>query len=354
MAKQLELTEEQKAFIDANADEISDLDKLTQAVFMDDSLDGRNREGRAVRAYCIERGIEFGTIKSQSAAKNIELDDDMRAKIEAYAAEDVNAFQIAKVLFPENKIYPLSKETLVVAEYIRENCPESLQDVDSAKGLIYTPPSNRAEVIKLVNTHMLTDYKLEKVTRAEEVCIDSMKKILNSPRFAYQMNSYTEQKERDLFEAEMIRACWEKDDLTADEVNLYINVCMDYINLKQIEKQKFKINEMFESAEGQGEMSIKLTEMIKTKNDEYDKCVGRIDKVITKLQGDRSKRMKDREGNTASVLAIVKLFQEEDSRLVMVRMAEHQNKLVKERADEIESMDSWMARVAGVSKQEAV
>ncbi len=354
MAKTLELTEEQKAFIDANADEVSDLDKLTQATFMNDKLDGRNREGRAVRAYCIERGIEFGTITSQPTPKKVELDDDMKAKIEAYAAEEINAFQIAKALFPDEKIYPLSKETIVVADYIRENCPESLQDEDSAKGIVYSSPKNLKETIALVNQHMLKDYKVEKLTRAEEIYIESMQRILSSPRFIYQMNSYTEQRERDLFEAEMIRACWEKDDLTADEVNLYINVCMDYINLKQIEKQKFKINEMFENVEGQGEMSIKFTEMIKTKNDEYDKCVGRIDKVITKLQGDRSRRLKDRQDNTANILAIVKMFQEEDSRQVMLRMANHQNKLVGERADEIENMDSWMARVVGVSKKEAV
>ena len=36
--------------------------------------------------------------------------------------------------------------------------------------------------------------------------------------------------DQELFEAEFIRATWDKPDLSADEVNLYVNVCVDYIN----------------------------------------------------------------------------------------------------------------------------
>jgi hypothetical protein len=38
----------------------------------------------------------------------------------------------------------------------------------------------------------------------------------------------------------------------------------------------------------------------------------------------------------------------------MVRMAEMQKKLVKEEADRMESMDSWKARILGLSKDDAV
>ena len=160
--------------------------------------------------------------------------------------------------------------------------------------------------------------------------------------------------DRKLFEAEMVRSTWDKYDLTTDEINLYVNVCMDYINLKQIEKQKLKLNEMFDDAEEGNDFTIRLTEILKTKSEEYNQCVGRIDRVITKLQGDRSKRLNSKQSQTANVLSLVNLFQEEEERAIMVKMAEMQNSLIEEEADRMESMPSWKARILGISRDEAI
>ena len=46
--------------------------------------------------------------------------------------------------------------------------------------------------------------------------------------------------------------------------------------------------------------------------------------------------------------------QNEKEREVMVRMAEMQKKLVREEADRMESMESWKARILGLSKDDAV
>ena len=35
-----------------------------------------------------------------------------------------------------------------------------------------------------------------------------------------------------LFEHEFVRLTWDKPDLTADEINLYLNVCKEVINLR--------------------------------------------------------------------------------------------------------------------------
>ena len=66
---------------------------------------------------------------------------------------------------------------------------------------------------------------------------------------------------------------------------------MDYINLKHIEIQKHKLNSLFNEAEDQQEFTIRLTEILKTKSEEYNQCASRMDKLITKLKGDRAKRV---------------------------------------------------------------
>ena len=50
---------------------------------------------------------------------------------------------------------------------------------------------------------------------------------LSSPRFVGNYDSYNSSIDKELFEAEFVRSVWDKPDLTIDEINLYINVCMD-------------------------------------------------------------------------------------------------------------------------------
>ena len=51
---------------------------------------------------------------------------------------------------------------------------------------------------------------------------------------------------------------------------------------------------------------------------------------------------------------IVQLFQEEEERNIMIRMAEMQKQIIKKEADEIESMSDWKSRVLGVRKQDVI
>ena len=52
-----------------------------------------------------------------------------------------------------------------------------------------------------------------------------------------------------------------------------------------------------------------------------------MDKLITKLNGDRAKRVASKNEQNASILNIVQLFQEEEERAIMVKMAEMQKQM---------------------------
>ena len=129
---------------------------------------------------------------------------------------------------------------------------------------------------------------------------------------------------------------------------------MDYINLKEIEQQKQKLNLMFDDTEGQHDLTMRLTEMLKTKSEEYNQCTNRIDKMIAKLNGERAKKISNQQQRNASVLSLVQLFQEEDERKLMIKMAEMQKTLVKKEANQLEAMVDWKARVLGINKQEVI
>mgnify|MGYP001208956698 FL=1 len=185
-------------------------------------------------------------------------------------------------------------------------------------------------------------------------CAKQLLKNLSAPRLIQVINNYSSKKDRELFEAEFVRAIWDKPDLTSDEVNLYINVCVDYINLKNISSHIEKLNTMFNEVEDQQDMTVRLAEVLKSKTDEYDKCEKRMESLIKKLNGDRAERLKNRFKENASILTLVRNFQIEEQRNHMIEIAEMQKKLVEEEVDRLDNMESWKARVLGISKKDAI
>ena len=64
--------------------------------------------------------------------------------------------------------------------------------------------------------------------------------------------------------------------------------------------------------------------------------------------------MKKNQKDHASFLAIVQMFQEEEERQTMIKMAEMQKKIIKEEAERLEGMAEWKARVLGISQDDAI
>ena len=70
-----DLTEDQKKFIKDNIDKYPELSEMTQKVFDDPFLDGRTKEGRAVREYMLSQDLEYKTSKIEPV-EDIELTKD--------------------------------------------------------------------------------------------------------------------------------------------------------------------------------------------------------------------------------------------------------------------------------------
>ena len=186
------------------------------------------------------------------------------------------------------------------------------------------------------------------MSRNQKHCCDKLRINLSNSRFIAIVNNYTSFRDKELFEQEFIRLTWDKPDLTADELNLYMNVAKEIINLELITGHLQKLNDMFESADDQDEMTVRLAEIIKAKSSEYHQCESRIENLTKKLQGDRGARLANKQKETASFLSIVQLFQEEEERKNMVRIAEMQKEIIKEEAQKLEGMAAWKARVLGI------
>jgi hypothetical protein len=209
-------------------------------------------------------------------------------------------------------------------------------------------------VVKKINDATGLELDDRKLNRQKQICVDKLQINLSNSRFLKIINNYLNKPDRELFEQEFIRLSWDKPDLTADEINLYLNVCKEVINLEVVSAHLNKLNDMFDVADDQTEMTVRLAEIIKAKSQEYHQCETRIENLTKKLQGDRAERMKKSQKNNASFLSIVQMFQEEEERKNMVRMAEMQKKLIKEEAERMEGMAEWKARILGISQDDAI
>ena len=352
MKKPLELTTEQKEFIDQRSDDLTDLSQLTREVFMDDSLDGRTREGRAVRAHLSSEEIEYST-RHVSKKEDILLSPEQKEFIRENCTGGVSSLHLAKLAFSEDNIKHMSKEFWAVHEFIEEE-GLGLSQGETAMSVRYSPPKADSKVIKKINDCVGVSVEENKMTVQLKRSIESLRTFMGAPRFLQVIGTYTGLDDRNLFEAEFVRATWDKPDLTTDEINLYINVCMDYIHLKRIQSAMDKLNRMFDDAEEQQDMSIRLTEILKTKSEEYNQCEKRMESLIQKLQGDRAKRIQGQVAKNASILNLVQLFQEEEERKIMIKMAEMHKATINEEAELLEGMPDWKCRVLGISKRDAI
>ena len=349
----MDLSEDQKEFLRANAAKITSLIDLTRQCFEDDKLDGRSKEGRAVRKFLVENSINFKTTAT-SRTEDIELTQQQKDFILEQAESGLSSLEIAKIIFPEKNVKSLSNEQRTVLAFIREVNPDIVPSQDGAALTSYVSPKSPSRIIKKINDATGLNLDDAKLNRQKQICIERLGINLNNSRFLKIINNYLNYEDRNLFEHEFIRLTWDKPDLTADEINLYLNVCKEVINLEVVSSHLNKLNDMFDIADDQTEMSVRLAEIIKAKSGEYHQCESRIENLTKKLQGDRAERMKKNQKENASFLSIVQLFQEEEERKTMVRIAEMQKEAIKKEAERLEGMAEWKARVLGISQEDVI
>ena len=333
-----------------------DLNEAAKKLFDDPNEKGSTVRGRSLRKFWVEKGFEYRTKVKKKSSKYFLQDNEKDFEHRHYCAE-MTKREIAQLLWVEetnHRGFYESAKFVALSDFVNKEFPNVTNMRDEITGDRYAPPKIMTTVIKKVNKVVFKEFEVEKISVTDKKCLEKLLTYLSAPRFVQVINAYTTKQNRELLESEYIRSTWDKPDLTSDELNLYINVCMDYVNLKEIEQQKQKLNLMFDDTEGQNDLTMRLTEMLKTKSEEYNQCTNRIDKMIAKLNGERAKRISNQQQRNASVLSLVQLFQEEDERKLMIKMADMQKTLVKKEAEHLEEMGDWKSRVLGVSKREVI
>ena len=97
---------------------------------------------------------------------------------------------------------------------------------------------------------------------------------------------------------------------------------------------------------------MSLVEAIGKAQNYYHQSVGRQNKLLSDLKEKRSDRLKNQIKENASIINLVQMWKEEESRNKLIQLAELRKKVVKSEIDNLSSMDEVKARILGIGPDE--
>lgn len=347
----LTLSKEQTDFIDSNWSKL-DLMEMVRHIFKDDNLKGTSREGRLVRQYLIDKKYEYQT-SAYTKKSSVILNDEQKEFAIKYAKE-MKPYEIARVIFKNDKITPTSKESHAVQEHIKSISLNLIEKDDEFTDEEYAPPKNVKKLIEKINSSTLQNFEESKLNVKAKKCVDKALEFMNAPRFVQTVNNLKNLSERIIFESEYIRAVWDKPDLTSDEINLYISLVNEYVIQNRLHRITTKLNMILESVteDKDGKISISLSDAIKGKSEELHQSLHRQTQFVKDLSGRRSDRQKLQTARAKSLVSLVEAFRDEAERKNTIRLAELRKQAVKDETERLETMDEWEVRIFGISKEE--
>lgn len=359
-------------------DESWDLIELTRKVFNNDSLDGRSKEGRAIKKYVSE--FKIGKVKSTTPELGVlTLSEDQIKELESLMTRaDFSSFAAAKKIFNNDLIYKSSREVRTVNHYIdllkkaAEKRAETLKadfehfgvildDSKIKKGELaqddYRYPTTVVTTIARINKYLNLGWKESDLKKIELKRVQALMGYLRIFRFRYQINSYSRMDDRELFEDAFIRYTYDKEDLTQEELDQFITLANEVVIASDVQRRidylRQALDSMAQDSEGK-KINMGLNDAINNAQTEYNQCISRQEKLYKALTINRSKRMEQMQSENSSILNLVFAWKQEEYREKMIMLAEKQKQALSEEVEKTSSVEDWKAIIKGLDPKEVL
>lgn len=357
-----ELSQAQEQFILKNYKKYKDLKALTHATWDDHSLDGRSGEGRAVKAFMLKNNLDYKTTKFQKAPE-MKLTDAQKKFIEINSLKNPpeKPLTIARILFDDENLTPLSLEFKTIKKFIDENLSgKMIKKFDGSSGEeeVYTPPESLYRAIDLINKATGKKYAYTKLTGDETESLEAVVQYINSHEFIKTVQVYEEQKDRDFLEACLICDTSDKPDLTSSDLSRYIQIARDKLKINKLEKQLAMLyrerNNELEDFDDTKRASQALTEAIDKAERQYENAAARIASAVKVLEGQRVDRKKAEGEANKNILSLVKAMQNEEERQKLLHIKKIERVMVEKEINKISDVGEEIAKIMGISREEAL
>ena len=361
----IELTDEQKAIIleewNKNPNSPPAIKRLTQIAFPDisDELqDGRSKYGRAVKAYLSEHDLRARGAHEYQPKEAVVLTDEHKEFIKNNASL-MSSVEIARTIFNDASISNLHPQTRAVNDYIKELGDEivSFESTEEVPQDDYKPVKTFSACLSKVLKYAPGDIDKSKLTSSDKKNINKLIGYLSTYRFTHQINCYTNQSDRDLFESSFVRYTNDKPDLTQEEIDQYIVLSSEVIIAASIQRRSERLQNLLDTTADDTEgrrINMGLVTAIGTAQTEYNQCISRQNKLLNDLKEKRSTRLSKEIKESASILNLVELWKDEESREKLLKMAEMRKEALSEEVQRLSTMDEVKARILGLSEDEVI
>jgi hypothetical protein len=354
-----ELTEEQKKIIleewNSRPDSPPSLLELIKLAFPDQGFDGRTKEGRAVKEFLGARDIKARASSDYQPIQKIDLSEEDKTFIKNNV-EFMSSVEIARMIFKNPQLTNLNQEARIVGDYITSLSEEvtTFESPEEIPNEEYKPPKTFDRVVFRINKYTNNSIDKSKITSKIKKNTAALINYLNTYRFSYQINTYTSSTDRELFESSFIRYTNDKPDLSQEEVDQYIVLASEVVIAASIQRRKEHLTRLLDDIveDTDGRASMSLVEAIGKTETEYNQSVNRQHKLLGDLKQKRSDLLKNQIKENASILNLVALWKEEESRQKLIKLAELRRKSVQEESEKLSDIDEVKARILGIDENE--
>ena len=269
--------------------------------------------------------------------------------------------ELAKVVFDDPKISSLDLRYKVLIEYYNTiDNKVKYSDITNEDASVeggYAPPKSESRALVRVNKYVHNGINKYKLTSKDKKNLSTLICYMHTYRFLHQIGTYGIETDRELFESSFVRYTWDKDDLTQEEVDQYIVLSAEVViasNIqRRVERLQTLLDQNAEDTEGR-KMAMSLVEAINTAQTEYNQCVNRQTKLLNELKEKRSQRMSKMMQDSASILNLVELWKDEESRNKMIKLADLRRQNVSSEIERLSSMEEIKSRILGISEEEVL
>ena len=354
------LNEDQKALIINTWNEKKEnppsLQELTQLVFPEiPNIDGRSLYGKAVKKFLASRDLKVKTKSEYTPKDRTEFTQEQKDFL-TNNANLMTPVDLARSLFNNYTLSNLSIESRSVEEYLN-TLPKQVRAVQTEEEQQgdYKPPKNQERAMVRVNKYVLDGIDKDKITAKQKKELNSLISYLHTYRFLHQIGTYVDSVDRDLFESSFIRYAYDKSDLTQEEVDQYIILATEVVISSNIQETIQTLQEQINMEMDSGQkIPMTLVEAVTSARTEYNQCVGRQQKLLNDLKVKRSERMQKQVKENASILNLVLMWKDEESRNEMLKMADMRREVLKGEIGRLSSMDDVKARIFGLTEEEVL
>jgi hypothetical protein len=249
----------------------------------------------------------------------------------------------------------LHQETRTIIDFLKTANVRVYTDHVEDVVVEYKAPHTFHMTLNLVNKYIHVKINKDKLMAQQKKEITSVQGYLHTYRFLHQINTYAGQTDRDLFESSFVRYTHDKADLTQEEVDQYIVLCTEVVISSSIQETIQMLQRQIDDQMTNGErVPMTLIEASNTARTEYNQCVQRQQKLLNDLKVKRSDRLSKQIKQNASILNLVQLWKEEESRNKLIKLGEIRKKALSDEVSNLSSMDEVKARILGLSEDEVL